>query len=55
MIPLMKNAFTNEHKTKQLLADFITSAEKLSMGDNCSKFEKEFSRIQETKHSILFN
>ena len=51
----MKNAFTNEHKTKQLLADFIASAEKLSMGDRCSEFENEFSRIQDTKHSILFN
>ena len=55
MIPLMKNAFTNEHKTKKLLAEFITSADKLSMGDKCFKFEKEFSIIQETKHSILFN
>ena len=55
MIPLMKNAFTNEHKTKKLLAEFIISADKLSMGDKCFKFEKEFSTIQETKHSILFN
>ena len=49
MIPLMKNAFPNEHKTKELLAEFIASADKLSMGDKCFKFEKEFSIIQENK------
>jgi CDP-4-dehydro-6-deoxyglucose reductase, E1 len=55
MIPLMKNAFTNEYETKKALADFILKAPILSMHDMCFKFEEEFSAFQESHDAILFN
>jgi len=55
MIPLMKNAFLNENETKKALAAFILSAGKLSMGEKCAEFEKEFAKIQSRKEAILFN
>lgn len=55
MIPLMKNAFLNEIETKRALAEFILEAPRLSMGDQCFAFEKEFSKHQGCSDSILFN
>lgn len=55
MIPLMKNAFLNEHETKKALADFILSTNRLSMDAQCKKFEKEFAQYQGSKDAILFN
>ena len=55
MIPLMKNAFLNEIETKRALAKFIVDSSKFSMGEQCSKFEQQFTKFQETKDSILFN
>lgn len=55
MIPLMKNAFLNEQETKEALADFILSADKLSMGEKCAEFEKEFAKKQGSKYAVLFN
>lgn len=55
MIPLMKNAFLNEHATKQALADFIIKTQKFSMGEECHKFERKFSDFQKRSESILFN
>lgn len=55
MIPLMKNAFLNEKETKSALADFILTADRLSMDDQCKKFEQEFSSFQNTRSSVLFN
>ena len=55
MIPLMRDTFIEEHKTKSALADFILSSNKLSMGIKCFEFEKAFSIFQGRKDSILFN
>ena len=55
MIPLMKNAFLNEHKTKEELAKFILQAERLSMDEQVAAFEKEFSAFQGSEHSVLVN
>ncbi len=55
MIPLMKNAFLNEHETKKALAEFILKADRLSMDAECLKFERKFSEHQGRKESILFN
>jgi CDP-4-dehydro-6-deoxyglucose reductase, E1 len=55
MIPLMKSTFLKEHETKTELAKFIMQAEKLSMGDQCVLFEKEFALYQGRKEAILFN
>lgn len=51
----MKNAFLNEHATKQALADFIIKTQKFSMGEECHKFERKFSDFQKRSESILFN
>lgn len=55
MIPLMKNAFLNEHETKKALAEFILQANRLSMDVECLKFERKFSEHQGRQESILFN
>lgn len=55
MIPLMKNAFFREKQTCKKLAKFIKKCPKLSMGEQCQKFEKEFSEFQGRKYSILVN
>lgn len=51
----MKNAFLNEHETKQKLAEFILQAAKLSMGDQCATFEKEFANFQGSRNAVLYN
>ena len=55
MIPLMKSAFLNEHETKEALAKFILQARKLSMGEQCARFEEEFAVFQGAKEAVLFN
>jgi len=55
MIPLMKNAFLKEKETKKALAKFIVTADKLSMGEKCFEFEREFAKWQGSKNAILFN
>lgn len=51
----MKNAFMHEHETKKALADFILKSNKLSMGEKCAEFEREFAAMQSRKYAILFN
>lgn len=55
MLPLMKYAFVNELDTKKRLSEFILSAQKLSMGEECEKFEQKFASFQGSKYAILFN
>ena len=55
MIPLMKNAFLNEQETKEELAKFIVHAKRLSMDEQCAKFEEEFAAFQGAKEAVLFN
>ena len=55
MIPLMKSAFLNENETKKELARFITKARRLSMHEQCARFEEEFATFQVAKEAILFN
>jgi len=55
MIPLMKNAFLNEHETKKALADFILKSNRFSMGVKCKEFEKAFAKKQGRKYATLFN
>jgi len=55
MIPLMRNAFLREQETKAALADFIRSADKLSMGEQCFGFEEAFAAQQECRHAVLVN
>ena len=55
MITLMKNTFYNEKSTKQKLVDFILNANRLSMGEKCLAFEREFARYQGRKYAVLVN
>ncbi|WP_321504104.1 DegT/DnrJ/EryC1/StrS family aminotransferase [uncultured Methanoregula sp.] len=55
MLPLMKNAFINEYETKKALAEFIVQAPRLSMDQQCFRFESEFSKVQQRDEAVLFN
>lgn len=54
-VPLIKNAFLEETATRRILADFILSNEKLSMGEQCFSFERAFAIKQGRKDAVLFN
>jgi CDP-4-dehydro-6-deoxyglucose reductase, E1 len=54
-IPLMRKAFLKEEETKKALANFILTADRLSMDVECKKFEQKFANYQLRKHAILFN
>jgi CDP-4-dehydro-6-deoxyglucose reductase, E1 len=51
----MKNAFLREQETKEALANFIRSADKLSMGEQCLRFEEVFAAKQGRGHAVLLN
>jgi len=55
MIKLIKSTFYNEKKTKAQLIKFITSAEKLSFGQECENFEKNFAKYQGRKYCMFLN
>lgn len=55
MIQLIKSTFYKEENTKKALIQFISSAKKLSFGQECEKFERNFARYQERKYCIFFN
>lgn len=55
MIPLIKSTFYQEASTKKKLCQFIKSAEKLSIGEECKKFESSFGKYQGRKHCIFVN
>jgi CDP-6-deoxy-D-xylo-4-hexulose-3-dehydrase len=55
MIKLIKSTFHNEADTKQKLVDFISSAEILSFGPECQKFERTFSDWQGRKYTTFVN
>ncbi len=55
MIKLVKSTFYQEAKTKAALISFIKGARQLSFGQECRKFEENFSRYQGRKYSIFLN
>lgn len=55
MIPLIKSTFYHEVETKRKLCRFISKAEKLSIGEECRKFEENFSTYQGRKHCVFVN
>ena len=55
MIPLIKSTFYNEEDTKKKLCDFIMKSNKLSIGDECRKFEKKFASYQQRRQCIFVN
>lgn len=55
MIKLIKSTFYNEKETKKALCEFIKKSDKLSIGHECRKFEKDFAAFQGRKHCVLVN
>lgn len=55
MIPLIKSTFYKEASTKKKLCEFIESAQKLSIGEECNKFEASFAKYQGRKHCVFVN
>ncbi len=55
MIPLIRSTFYKEKETKKRLIDFISQADKLSFGEECEKFEKNFAKWQGRKYCIFLN
>lgn len=55
MIKLMKKTFYKENETKKELCEYITKADKLSMGDKTKEFEKKFGEYQQRTHSTMYN
>jgi CDP-6-deoxy-D-xylo-4-hexulose-3-dehydrase len=51
----MKSTFLNEIGTREELAKFIDRAKKLSMGEQCAKFEQDFATFQGAEEGVLFN
>ena len=54
-IPLVKESFYKEKKTKSKLISFIKNTEKFSMGEQTKKFESNFSKFQNSKYCVLFS
>jgi CDP-6-deoxy-D-xylo-4-hexulose-3-dehydrase len=52
-IKLIKSSFYHESETKEKLCSFIKNASQLSMGEQCAKFEKNFSEFQKRKYSVF--
>lgn len=52
---LIKSTFYHEADTKQKLCDFIMQAGQLSLGKQCTLFEKEFAQWQGRKYCVMFN
>jgi len=55
MIKLIKSTFYKESGTKEKLCKFIKSSKKLSIGEECRKFENNFALYQGRKYCIFVN
>lgn len=55
MIKLVKSTFYKETETKKKLVEFILNAKKLSFGQECEKFEKNFANWQGRKYCVFVN
>ena len=55
MIKLQKSTFYYEKETKAKLCEFITSAQFLSMGKECKKFEISFAKKQKRNYAVFVN
>ena len=54
-ISLVRSAFLNEDDTRKKLCDFIKEKKKLSMGEECKKFEEKFQKKQKRDYACLVN
>jgi CDP-4-dehydro-6-deoxyglucose reductase, E1 len=55
MIKLIKSTFYKEAETKNKLMKFVKSAEQLSFGRECQKFEDKFAKFQGRKYCVFVN
>lgn len=55
MIKLIKSTFYREAEAKRELCQFIRRADKLSIGDECQRFEHAYARYHKRKHCVLVN
>lgn len=55
MILLIKSTFYDEEEVKKKLIKFISKSKKLSFGEECEKFEKNFSKYQGRKRCVFVN
>jgi len=55
MIKLIKSTFYKEKETKEALIKFLNKSEKLSFGEECNKFERNFAKYQGRKFCIFLN
>jgi len=55
MIRLIKNIFYNEKETKKMVSRFVASANKLSFGGECIKFEKQLAKYQGCRDCVFVN
>lgn len=54
-VPLIRQTFFAEPKTKQALTAFIRQAPQLSFGPHCEQFEREFSAYQGRAEAVFVN
>ena len=54
-IRLIKSTFYKELATKKALNNFILDSSKLSMGEQCLKFENDFAKFHDCKYGVLVN
>lgn len=55
MIKLIKSTFYKEKETKKTLCEFIKNSHKLSIGNECKKFENAFAKWQGRKYCVMVN
>lgn len=55
MISLIKSTFYRENEVKKKLCQFIMKADKLSIGEECKKFQSSFARWQGRKYCVMVN
>ena len=55
MIKLIKSTFYKEDEIKKKLCEFISSAQQLSIGRECKKFEDSFAKWQGRKYCVMVN
>ena len=55
MIKLIKSTFYKESDTKEKLSKFIMSSEKLSIGEQCKKFEKilPYTKVENIAYLLI--
>jgi CDP-6-deoxy-D-xylo-4-hexulose-3-dehydrase len=49
----MRSTFFDETRTRERLAEFIKTAPRLSMGEECASFEVAFAAYQGRRHAVL--